>query len=228
MHVDVRVTGGVARGEADDRLSVFRGSPYASLPVRLDAPRAVEPWRGVRECTTFGPPPPQSAAFGMDAASRVGGSGDEWLTVNVWSGDLRGAAPVMVWVQGGAYAFGSSGLAEYDGSVLARSGVVVVTFNYRVGLEGFGHVDGRPDNRGLLDQVAALEWVRDNIERFGGDPRRVTGRASGAPSPSSWGTRVTSSGCSRSSPDGRARPPRTRRPARPRSSPPTPTATAPP
>jgi para-nitrobenzyl esterase len=163
-------------------LTVFRGIAYASLPVRLDEPGPVEPWHGVRECLSFGPPPPQSAAFGMDAAAGAHRGVGEWLTVNVWSGDIRGRAPVMVWVQGGAYAFGTSGLPEYDGSTLARAGVVVVTFNYRVGLEGFGHVDGRPDNRGLLDQVAALRWVQDDIEQFGGDPTRVTvfGQSAGA------------------------------------------------
>ena len=107
----------------------------------------------------------------MDA---LGDDGDEWLTVNVWSPDLSGRLPVMVWIQGGAYLFGTSGLPEYDGSGLARGGVVLVTFNYRVGLEGFGHVEETPANRGLLDQVAALEWVQDNISAFGGDPGMVT------------------------------------------------------
>ena len=112
----------------------------------------------------------------MDAmgTGAPGDDPDEWLTANVWSRDLGGRLPVMVWIQGGAYTFGMSGLPEYDGSTLARDGVVVVTFNYRVGLEGFGHVEDRPVNRGLLDQVAALEWVRDNIAAFGGDPDRVT------------------------------------------------------
>src|ERR1700712_4005017 len=107
----------------------------------------------------------------MDA---MGAEGDDWLTVNVWSPDPSGGLPVMVGVQGGAYVFGMSGLPEYDGSSLARGGVVLVTFNYRVGLEGFGLVEGTPPNRGLLDQVAVLEWVRDNISGFGGDPGRVT------------------------------------------------------
>ena len=81
----------------------------------------------------------------------------------------------MVWIQGGGYLFGTSGLPEYDGGRLARDGgVVVVTFNYRVGIEGFAQIDGAPANRGLLDQVAALEWVRDNISAFGGDPDQVT------------------------------------------------------
>jgi para-nitrobenzyl esterase len=107
----------------------------------------------------------------MDA---LGHEGDDWLTVNVWSPDLSGELPVMVWIQGGAYTFGMSGLPEYDGSNLAHGGVVVVTFNYRVGLEGFGYVEGTPANRGLLDQVAALEWVHSNITAFGGDPDQVT------------------------------------------------------
>ena len=111
----------------------------------------------------------------MDAIS--GEAGDDWLTVNVWSPEPGPAArlPVMVWIHGGAYSIGMSSLPEYDGGRLARDGgVVVVTFNYRVGIEGFGQIEGAPANRGLLDQVAALAWVRDTIEAFGGDPARVT------------------------------------------------------
>ena len=171
MNVDRRVTGGIVRGEMEADLAVFRGIPYAALPVRFGAPEPTADWHGVREATRFGPPPPQSDAFGMNAMSQ---DGDDWLTVNVWSPDLSGGLPVMVWIQGGAYVFGMSGLPEYDGSNIARGGIVVVTFNYRVGLEGFGYVEGTPVNRGLLDQVAALEWVRDNISAFGGDPSRVT------------------------------------------------------
>jgi para-nitrobenzyl esterase len=173
---DIEVTGGTVRGETEGGLTVFRGIPYASLPVRFGAPHAVVAWRGLRDATRFGPPPPQSGAFGMDAVAgdAQGDDPDEWLTANVWSRDLGGRLPVMVWIQGGAYTFGMSGLPEYDGSTLARDGVVVVTVNYRVGLEGFGQVEDRPVNRGLLDQVAALEWVRDNIAAFGGDPDRVT------------------------------------------------------
>ena len=100
--------------------------------------------------------------------------GDDWLTINVWTPDPSAALPVMVWIHGGAYAIGMSGLPEYDGACLARHGVVVVTFNYRVGVEGFGQIDGMPANRGLLDQVTALEWVRDHIHAFGGDPAQVT------------------------------------------------------
>ena len=179
MPLDIKVTGGVVRGRTEAGLAVFRGIPYAAPPARFGAPQPVPPWDGVREATRFGPSPPQSAAFGMDVG---GDDGGDWLTVNVWSPDLGGGLPVMVWVQGGAYLFGRSGLPEYDGSNLARDGVVVVTFNYRVGLEGFGHVEGTPVNRGLLDQVAALEWVGDNIRGFGGDPDLVTlfGQSAGA------------------------------------------------
>jgi para-nitrobenzyl esterase len=169
--VQVDVTGGAVRGGTEGDLAVFRGVPFAAVPVRFGAPQPVRAWEGVRDATSFGPPPPQPAVFGIQA---LAGEGDDWLTVNVWSPDLSGGLPVMVWIFGGAYTFGMSGLPEYDGSNLAHDGVVVVTFNYRVGLEGFGHVEGTPVNRGLLDQVAALEWVQDNIGAFGGDPGRVT------------------------------------------------------
>ncbi|MDN5766536.1 MAG: carboxylesterase family protein [Humibacillus sp.] len=171
MQNDVRVTGGRVRGGTEAGLAVFRGIPYAAPPVRFGAPQPVQAWDGAREATRFGPPPPQSGALGTDALAE---EGDDWLTVNVWSPDLHAGLPVMVWIQGGGYAFGMSGLPEYDGTNLARGGVVVVTFNYRVGLEGFGYVEGTPPNRGLLDQVAALEWVQHNISAFGGDPGRVT------------------------------------------------------
>jgi para-nitrobenzyl esterase len=171
VDVDVLVTGGVVRGTTEADLAVFRGIPYAEPTVRFGAPQPVRAWNAIRQATRFGPPPPQSGAFGMDA---LGDEGDDWLTVNVWSPDLGGGLPVMVWIQGGAYTFGMSGLPEYDGSALAHDGVVLVTFNYRVGFEGFGWVEAAPANRGLLDQVAALTWVRDNIGAFGGDPDRVT------------------------------------------------------
>jgi para-nitrobenzyl esterase len=171
VDIDLEISGGVVRGVDESDLAVFKGIPYAAPPVPFAAPEPVQAWAGVREARSFGPPPPQSAAFGMDALTD---RGDDWLTLNVWSPDVQARLPVMVWIQGGAYVFGRSGLPEYDGRALSRGGVVLVTFNYRVGLEGFGWVDGSPPNRGLLDQVAALEWVRDNVAAFGGDPERVT------------------------------------------------------
>jgi para-nitrobenzyl esterase len=175
---EVRVTAGTLRGSQEAGVAVFRGIPFAEPPVgalRFAAPQPAQGWSGVREALSFGPPPPQAGHFGMDEVSKD--AGDDWLTVNVWSPDPGPGAglPVMVWIQGGGYGIGMSSLPEYDGGRLARDGgVVVVTFNYRVGIEGFAQIEGVPANRGLLDQVAALEWVRDNVRAFGGDPDRVT------------------------------------------------------
>ncbi|MEV4441956.1 carboxylesterase family protein [Streptomyces sp. NPDC049577] len=184
---EVQAASGRLRGSWEDGVAVFRGIPFAEPPVgasRFAAPRPVRGWSGVREAVSYGPPPPQAGVFGMDALSRDAPD-DDWLTVNVWSPEPGPGArlPVMVWIQGGGYVFGTSGLPEYDGGRLARDGgVVVVTLNYRVGIEGFAHIEGAPANRGLLDQIAALEWVRGNIRAFGGDPDRVTvfGQSSGA------------------------------------------------
>lgn len=184
---EVRIATGTLRGSREAGVAVFRGIPFAEPPVgplRFAAPRPALGWEGVREAVSFGPPPPQADAFGMTALSEHTASGD-WLTINIWSPELGAGAglPVLVWIQGGAYAIGTAGLPEYDGTRLARDGdVVVVTFNYRVGVEGFAQIEGAPANRGLLDQVAALEWVRDNIRAFGGDPDQVTvfGQSAGA------------------------------------------------
>jgi para-nitrobenzyl esterase len=169
----VRIDAGAVRGRLESDLMVFKGIPYAEPPARFAAPERVPAWAGTRDALSYGPPPPQSAGFGADASA---GADEGWLTVNVWTPDVAAAnLPVMVWIQGGGYLFGTSGLPEYDGGRLAREGsVIVVTFNYRVGIEGFAHIAGAPANRGLLDQVAALEWVRDNIDTFGGDRDRVT------------------------------------------------------
>ncbi|WP_436763540.1 carboxylesterase/lipase family protein [Streptosporangium sp. V21-05] len=172
---EVRTTAGVLRGGREAGLAVFRGVPFAEPPVgalRFAAPRPVRGWDGVRPAVAYGPPPPQSGVLGV---SRDTG-GDDWLTVNVWTPapDPEAGLPVMVWIPGGGYAMGDSSLPEYDAGHLAASGTVVVTLNYRLGIEGFAQIDGAPANRGLLDQVAALGWVRDNIRAFGGDPDRVT------------------------------------------------------
>ena len=178
----VRLTSGNVCGRTEDGLAVFRGMPFARPPVgelRLAAPMPVEPWEGVREAAAFGPPPPQSRVMGTPAVRDTDG---DWLTVNIWSPDPGAARlPVMVWLHGGGYAYGWSGDPLFDGAALARDGVVV-TFNYRLCAEGFGHFPGAPANRGLLDQVAALSWVQDNIAAFGGDPGRVTvfGESAGA------------------------------------------------
>ncbi|WP_256788058.1 carboxylesterase/lipase family protein [Frankia sp. AvcI1] len=174
-----RVAGGALCGSRESGVAVFRGIPYAAPPVgglRFAAPRPAASWDGVRSALSYGTPPPQSDVLGR-GPSAEGTPGDDWLTVNVWSPEPDPAAklPVMVWIYGGAYAIGASSRPEYDGAHLARDGgVVVVTFDYRLGMEGFAQITGAPPNRGLLDQVAALEWVRDNIAAFGGDPDEVT------------------------------------------------------
>ncbi|MBK3557524.1 carboxylesterase family protein [Streptomyces sp. MBT56] len=186
---------GTVRGRRADRdhgIVVVRGLPYAAPPfgdLRFREPQPPEPWGGVRDCTAFGPVAPQSAEL---PGAPVWSPGDEdVLTLNIWTpADGPGDLPVLVWIHGGAYAFGSSAQPDFDGTALAGEGLVVVTLNSRLGFEGFGHVPcaGRraafPDNRGLLDQIAALEWVRDNIAAFGGSPDRVTlaGQSSGATS----------------------------------------------
>lgn len=184
----VRTRAGAVRGRREDGLSVFRGIPFAEPPVgdaRFAAPRPVAAWDGTRDAFAFGPPPPQESGFQGRTGVIDAPMGDDWLTVNVWTPDPDPAArrPVMVWIYGGAYKLGHSGSPGYDAQHIARDGdLVVVTLNYRLGVEGFARIDGAPANRGLLDQVAALEWVRENISAFGGDPGRVTvfGESAGA------------------------------------------------
>jgi para-nitrobenzyl esterase len=178
---EARTTAGRVRGRREGGLAVFRGIPYAEPPIgaaRLQAPRPVRGWDGVREADAFGPPSPQDAIMaGRSGGDLLEATGDDWLTVNVWTPDPDPAArrPVMVWIHGGAYKLGFSGSPGYDAQHIVRDGgVVFVSLNYRLGVEGFAHLDGAPANRGLLDQVAALEWVRENITAFGGDPGQVT------------------------------------------------------
>lgn len=180
----VTIATGDVRGRVEEGVAVFRGIPFARPPLgelRFGAPVPPPAWEGVRDCTAFGPPPPQQPSpWAPPAADRAG---ESWLTVNLWSPDVGARLPVMVWIYGGAYRSGESGEPMYDGALLAREGdAVVVTLNYRVGMEGFAQIEGAPANRGLLDQVAALEWVRDNVAAFGGDPSRVTvfGESAGA------------------------------------------------
>ncbi|MFJ6574763.1 carboxylesterase/lipase family protein [Streptomyces sp. NPDC091368] len=185
-------THGAVRGfRASDEIVAVLGIPYAAPPfgaLRFREPAPAAAWTGVRDGTAFGPIAPQSAEL---PGAPVWSPGDEdVLTVNVWTpAPGGGSLPVLVWIHGGAYTFGSSAQPDFDGLALARAGLVVVTLNHRLGFEGFGHVPEAdrtvfPDNRGLLDQVAALRWVRENIGAFGGDPGNVTvaGQSSGAAS----------------------------------------------
>lgn len=179
---------GAVRGVRENAVAVFRGVPYAAAPVgarRFRAPEPPEPWPGVREAVAFGPTapkrpydPPLDALLPDPEVP-----GDEWLNLNVWTpGPERTGLPVLVWIHGGSLLHGSSAVPVYDGAAFARDGVVLVSVNYRLGIEGFGVFPDAPANLGLLDQLAALEWVRDNIAAFGGDPGLVTvaGESAGA------------------------------------------------
>ncbi len=184
----VTTSAGRVRGQVRDGVARFLGIPYAAPPVgalRFAAPQAPVPWDGVRPATAFGPTPPASGYRApFDAIlHQVSVPGEDWLTLNVWTPDPGAAGlPVMVWVHGGAFVNGNTATPMYDGTAFARDGVVLVTLNYRLGVDGFALLPGAPANRGLLDQVAALEWVRDHVAAFGGDPARVTvfGESAGA------------------------------------------------
>lgn len=180
---------GMLRGTAEEGLAVFRGIRYAQPPVgalRFRAPVAAQPWEGWREARDFAPVPPQWPRGGAaDAAS----TGDpDCLALNVWvpTRDAAADMPVMVWVPGGGFMRGGASDPLYDGASFARQGVVFVSLQYRLGVDGFLHdpEEGAeaPANRGLLDILCALQWVARHIHAFGGDPARITvfGESAGA------------------------------------------------
>jgi para-nitrobenzyl esterase len=195
VDVQVETHRGTLRGIAEHGLAVFRGIPFAAPPVgplRFMPPAPPARWAGVRDATRFGQSAPQNAAIAGPLLSLgIGRTGEDCLYLNVWTPRPdRARRPVLVWIHGGAFVLGAGSQTLYDGSVLARRGdVVVVTINYRMGALGFLRLQDRfgarlpaAGNEGLLDQIAALEWVRDEIEAFGGDPRNVTifGESAGA------------------------------------------------
>ena len=190
----VKIETGQLSGMAgrDPGIIVYKGIPYAAPPVgdlRWRPPAAAQPWEGVRKADSFGavcPQPGGEMAHGMQQS-------EDCLTLNVWTGAKPGETekrPVYVWIYGGGFIGGTGASPEFDGEGLAKKGVVVVTFNYRVGVLGFlatpelsresGH--NASGNYGLLDDVAALQWVQRNIAAFGGDPAKVTigGQSAGA------------------------------------------------
>ena len=188
-----KLDAGVVQGEIRQDVLAFRGIPYAAAPVgslRWKAPAPAVHWTGVRSATAFGAACPQPKMF--DAAwARVGPTNEDCLFLNVWrpKGSQK-HLPVMVFFHGGGFSLGSSGVPLYDGAALARRGAVIVTLNYRLGRLGFfAHPvltaedpNGQLGNYGLLDMIAALQWVQHNITQFGGDPRNVTifGESAGA------------------------------------------------
>ena len=184
----VRLRDGAVRGKAESGVYAFLGLPYAAPPFganRMRPPQPVRPWDGERDATAFGPTvpkgdyPPQYASLFPEVV--IGG--DECLNLNVWT-PAHGAAglPVLVWIHGGSFMNGSSSVGAYDGAAFARDGVVFVSINYRLAAEGFLFFGDGAANLGLLDQLAALRWVQDNVSAFGGDPARVTvaGESAGA------------------------------------------------
>ena len=186
---------GLVRGRVEDGLRVFCGIPFAEPAVgnlRFRAPVAKQPWTGVLDAGAFGPMAPQPVGgvqvkyWGLDAPVD-----EDCLTLNVWTPHADdGCRPVMVWIHGGAFVVGSSRRLATTGEHLSlRGDVVVVTVNYRLGVLGWSALDevagdelAGSGNNGLLDQALALEWVRDNIGFFGGDPENVTvfGESAGA------------------------------------------------
>jgi para-nitrobenzyl esterase len=183
----VRTVQGALVGRTGAGVSAFKGIPYAAPPVgplRWREPQSPAGWPGLREAATVGPICVQPPAAGDPGVGPLPMS-EDCLTLNVWTPEAvgDGPLPVMVWIHGGALINGSGTADLYDGAALARRGVVVVTINYRLGRLGFfAHPalsaeaggEGLVGNYGLADMVASLEWVRDNIAAFGGDPGNVT------------------------------------------------------
>ena len=163
------ITGAVVNG-----VTVFKGIPYAAPPVgalRWKAPEPAAHWTAPRDASAFGPICPQH----VEGARASLPQSEDCLTLNVWSPDIHGKLPVMLWIHGGGFDSGASSLPRFDGTALAQHGVVLVSFNYRLGRLGFLALPGAPSaNFGLLDQIAVLNWVRHNIAVFGGDADRVT------------------------------------------------------
>lgn len=190
----VQVEGGVISGKEDatGELHIFKGIPFAAPPVgsfRWREPQPVVSWSGVRVCNSFGPSPMQGKPVPFSMWSQeflipASPISEDCLYLNVWTGakSTHERRPVLVWIYGGGFVSGGSGVPIYDGAATARKGVVFVSINYRVGIFGFfAHPDltlesghHASGNYGLLDQIAALRWVQKNIAAFGGDPTNVT------------------------------------------------------
>ena len=187
----VRTKAGDLRGARENGVAVFRGVPYAAPPVgdlRFAPPRPAQPWQGVRDARQDGPIAPQARsrlAHIMGDFERP--QSEDCLTLTIWTPAAdAGKRPVLVWIHGGAFGSGAGSLPWYSGERFAANGdVVAVSINYRLGALGFLCLPGvSSGNLGLLDQVAALRFVRDNIAAFGGDPDNVTvvGQSAGASS----------------------------------------------
>ena len=193
---------GKVQGSEQGSISVWKGIPFAQPPTgqrRFRAPQPLESWTGAREATTFSPMAPQVPEVGASMVGAIGAEraveqrpmSEDCLYLNIWSpGSDQEKRPVMVYIHGGAFTLGSASDPWYDGtSFAANHNIVVVSLNYRLGILGFvslkdlaGADASYTGNCGLLDQIAALQWVRENIAAFGGDPDQVTvmGESAGA------------------------------------------------
>lgn len=187
----VTIQSGQVRGVTEAGVTRFLGVPYAAAPVgklRFREPQAHPGWSGVRDASEWGPAAPyRLTPFpALDILPLVGkpdAQGDDWLNLNIWTPDLKASGlPVLVFIHGGAWVGGAGSSPCHDGSTFARDGVICVTINYRVGIEGFLPIPGAPTNLGLRDMIAALKWVQANIAGFGGDKANVTvfGESAGA------------------------------------------------
>jgi para-nitrobenzyl esterase len=182
---DVQVTGGRVAGMVTSGIASFKGIPFAAPPLgelRWRAPQPVKPWTGVKQATTYASSCMQDAMF-EKLFGATSGLSEDCLYLNVWTPakSATDALPVMVWIYGGGFVGGMTGIPAYDGARLAEKGIVLVSVAYRVGVFGFlahpalSKESGKGSgNYGLQDQIAGLRWVKENIARFGGDPSRVT------------------------------------------------------
>lgn len=180
MSPTVSTPRGEVRGTTDaGGMHAFLGIPYAAAPVgslRFEPPHPRAAWTSPLDATAYGATAPQRESTGplAELLPNVVIAGDDYLNLNVWTPDTTASLPVMVFVHGGSFTSGSGAVGGYDGGAFARDGVVLVTINYRLGADGFAWFGDGTANLGMLDQIAALEWVRDGIAAFGGDPARVT------------------------------------------------------
>lgn len=176
----VETTAGRVAGLWREGSAAFLGIPFAEAPVgelRFAAPVPHTPWDGVREATEYGATPQRVALAEVTAIPEPSIPGASTLNVNVFTpapGDTAARLPVLVYIHGGGFVAGSPASPWYDGAAFNRDGVVTVSISYRLGFDGFGWIEDAPANRAILDWILALEWVRDNIARFGGDPDDVT------------------------------------------------------
>lgn len=177
---EVATTAGRVRGVQREGSTAFLGIPFAEPPVgplRFAAPVAHRAWTGVRDASAHGATPQRRGIQEVTLIPEPSIPGESTLNVDVYTpapGDEDAGLPVLVYIHGGGFVSGSPASPWYDGTAFNRDGVVTVSVSYRLGFEGFGWISDAPLNRAMLDWILALEWVRDNIRSFGGDPGRVT------------------------------------------------------